>query len=65
MTPSPTPSLSQPPRLSRTSKIGIGLGLIAVLGGLGWNYFSIPTSDQWSDEERRLIASLSLDQLPP
>lgn len=65
MTPSPTPSLSQPPRLSRTSKIGIGLGLIAVLGGFGWNYFSIPTSDQWSDEERRLIASLSLDQLPP
>ena len=64
MTPSSTPSLSQPPRLSRTSKIGIGLGLIAVLGGLGWNYFSIPTSDQWSDEERRLIASLSLDQLP-
>ena len=65
MTPSPTSSLSQPPRLSKFSKIGFALGVIASLGALGWNYFSVPTSAQWSDEERRLIASLSLDQLPP
>src|SRR6056300_806103 len=65
MAPTPISSLSQSPRLSRFSKIGFALGVIALVGALGWNYFSVPSSAQWSDEERRLIASLSLDQLPP
>jgi len=36
--------------------------LIAVVG---WNYLSIPGVSDWSEEELRLIASLSLDTLPP
>lgn len=30
-----------------------------------WNYLSIPGTTNWSEEELRLIASLSLDALPP
>lgn len=30
-----------------------------------WDFLSIPVSSQWSEEELRLIASLSLDTLPP
>ena len=36
--------------------------LIAVVG---WNYLSIPGVPAWSEEELTLIASLSLDSLPP
>ncbi len=36
--------------------------LVAVLA---WNYLSVPIATQWSEEELRLIASLSLDSLPP
>jgi cytochrome c peroxidase len=36
--------------------------LIAVVG---WNYLSIPGVPAWSEEELSLIASLSLDALPP
>lgn len=41
--------------------------LVAVLAtaALAWNYLAIPTSGSWSEEELRLIASLSLDALAP
>jgi len=41
--------------------------LVAVLAtaALAWNYLAIPTSSSWSEEELRLIASLSLDALAP
>jgi hypothetical protein len=49
---------------SSLGKIGLGLGGIAALAALAWNYLALPTSTQWTDEEQRLIASLSLNQLP-
>ena len=49
---------------SSLGKIGLGLGGIAALAALAWNYLALPTSTQWTDEEQRLIASLSLSQLP-
>lgn len=41
--------------------------LVAVLAtaALAWNYLAIPDSSSWSEEELRLIASLSLDALAP
>lgn len=41
--------------------------LVAVLAtaALAWNYVAIPSSSSWSEEELRLIASLSLDALAP
>ena len=41
------------------------LASIALIAVVGWNYLSIPGVPDWSEEERRLIASLSLDSLPP
>ena len=41
------------------------LASIALIVVVGWNYLSIPGVPAWSEEERRLIASLSLDSLPP
>lgn len=43
------------------------LPLIAILlvAALGWNYLSVPGAPSWSEEELRIIASLSLDALPP
>ena len=38
---------------------------IALIFAVGWNYLSIPGVPDWSEEELRLIASLSLDSLPP
>jgi cytochrome c peroxidase len=38
---------------------------IALIFTVGWNYLSIPGVPDWSEEELRLIASLSLDSLPP
>ena len=29
-----------------------------------WNYFSIPLQPDWTDEQRQLLASLSLSALP-
>ena len=49
---------------SSLGKIGLGLGGIAALAALAWNYLALPTATQWTDEEKRLIASLSLNQLP-
>ena len=49
---------------SSLGKIGLGIGSIAALAALAWNYLVLPTSTQWTDEEQRLIASLSLSQLP-
>ena len=43
---------------SSLGKIGLGLGGIAALAALAWNYLALPTSTQWTDEEQRLIASL-------
>ena len=45
---------------SSLGKIGLGIGSIAALAALAWNYLALPTSTQWTDEEQRLIASLSL-----
>jgi cytochrome c peroxidase len=41
------------------------LASIALIAVVGWNYLSIPGVPDWSEEELRLIASLSLDSLPP
>ena len=41
------------------------LASIALIFAVGWNYLSIPGVPDWSEEELRLIASLSLDSLPP
>ena len=41
------------------------LASIALIIVVGWNYLSIPGVPAWSEEERILIASLSLDSLPP
>lgn len=49
---------------SSLSKFGLRLSGIAALTALAWNYLALPTSTQWTDEEQRLIASLSLNQLP-
>jgi len=38
---------------------------IALIAAVGWNYLSIPGVPDWSEEELKLIASLSLDSLPP
>lgn len=38
---------------------------IALIAAIGWNYLSIPGVQNWSEEELSLIASLSLDALPP
>ena len=38
---------------------------ITLIFAVGWNYLSIPGVPDWSEEELRLIASLSLDSLPP
>lgn len=39
--------------------------VLAGLATLAWNSLRLPSSATWSDEELRLIASLSLDALPP
>ncbi len=36
-----------------------------LIAAVGWNYLSIPGVSDWSEEELRLIASLSLDTLAP
>lgn len=41
------------------------LASIALIVVIGWNYLSIPGVQNWSEEELRLISSLSLDALPP
>lgn len=41
------------------------LASIALIAVVGWNYLSIPGVPDWGEEELRLIASLSLDSLPP
>jgi len=41
------------------------LASIALIVVVGWNYLSIPGVASWSEEELSLIASLSLDNLPP
>lgn len=38
---------------------------MALIAVVGWNYLSIPGVPDWSEDERRLISSLSLDALPP
>ena len=40
------------------------LASIALIVVVGWNYLSIPGVQNWSEEELRLITSLSLDALP-
>lgn len=40
------------------------LAAIVLIAGVAWNYLSIPGSTNWSEEELKLIASLSLDTLP-
>lgn len=45
-------------------KLLLPLAAIVLIAGVAWNYLSIPGSTNWSDEELRLIASLSLDTLP-
>jgi cytochrome c peroxidase len=39
-----------------------GCGILAFLG---WNYLAVPGNVTWSEEELKIIASLSLDALPP
>lgn len=46
-------------------KLLLPLAAVALIAALGWNYLAIPGSASWTDEELRLIASLSLDALPP
>lgn len=41
------------------------IALTAALGAWAWLGLRLPSSPTWSDEELRLIASLSLDALPP
>ena len=46
-------------------KLLLPLMAIIVVTAIGWNYLSIPRAAHWSEDEIRLIASLSLDALPP
>ena len=46
-------------------KLLLPLVAIIVVTAIGWNYLSIPRAAHWSEDELRLIASLSLDALPP
>jgi cytochrome c peroxidase len=46
-------------------KLLLPLVAIIVVTAIGWNYLSIPRAAHWSEDEIRLIASLSLDALPP
>lgn len=41
------------------------LAAIVLIAVVAWNYLSIPGSTNWNEEELKLIASLSLDALPP
>ncbi|PCI81390.1 MAG: cytochrome-c peroxidase [SAR86 cluster bacterium] len=41
------------------------LASMTLIAVFGWNYLSIPGVADWSEEELKLIASLSLDALPP
>jgi len=41
------------------------LASMTLIAVIGWNYLSIPGVPAWSEEELSLIASLSLDALPP
>jgi cytochrome c peroxidase len=41
------------------------IAIFILLAIVVWNFLSIPTAIRWSDEELSLIASLSLDALPP
>lgn len=46
-------------------KLLLTIATVVLVSGLSWNYLSVPVATQWSDEELRVIASLSLDALPP
>ena len=41
------------------------LASMTLIAVVGWNYLSIPGVPDWSEDELRLISSLSLDALPP
>lgn len=42
----------------------LGTVLLITLGIVGWTYLPLPLPDSWSDQERALIRSMALDQLP-
>lgn len=46
-------------------KLLLPLAAIITVAALGWNYLAVPGAPDWSEEELRIIASLSLDALPP
>lgn len=46
-------------------KLFLPFAAFLVIAAVAWNYLSIPGSSNWDEEELRLIASLSLDALPP
>ena len=49
-------------------KSTLALTVLVITAGLAvaaWNSLRLPSASTWSDEELRLIASLSLDALPP
>lgn len=41
------------------------LAVVSMAAVAAWNYLSVPLATQWTEEQLKLITSLSLDTLPP